>query len=85
MLEGRDVLSRLMYGARLSLLVGCNVWWSSCKRVGIILGTVAGYFGGLVGMHHARGRYYAGPAEGACCWRWCWWRSSASIGILRWR
>lgn len=43
---GRDVLSRLMYGARLSLLVGCLVVVSLV--MGIILGLVAGYFGGLV-------------------------------------
>ncbi len=31
---GRDVLSRLMYGARLSLLVGCLVWcwWQFSAR-----------------------------------------------------
>ncbi|EAS9423564.1 dipeptide ABC transporter permease DppB [Salmonella enterica] len=44
---GRDVLSRLMYGARLSLLVGCLVVVLSLV-MGIILGLVAGYFGGLV-------------------------------------
>ncbi|MBP1523720.1 dipeptide ABC transporter permease DppC [Salmonella enterica subsp. enterica serovar Worthington] len=43
---GRDVLSRLMYGARLSLLVGCLVVVLSLV-MGIILG-LAGYFGGLV-------------------------------------
>ncbi|EHU5449142.1 dipeptide ABC transporter permease DppC [Salmonella enterica] len=44
---GRDALSRLMYGARLSLLVGCLVVVLSLV-MGIILGLVAGYFGGLV-------------------------------------
>lgn len=44
---GRDVMSRLMYGARLSLLVGCLVVVLSLV-LGVILGLVAGYFGGLV-------------------------------------
>lgn len=44
---GRDVLSRLMYGARLSLLVGCLVVVLSLI-MGVILGLIAGYFGGLV-------------------------------------
>ncbi len=44
---GRDVLSRLMYGARLSLLVGCLVVVLSLI-MGIVLGLVAGYFGDIV-------------------------------------
>ena len=44
---GRDVLSRLMYGARLSLLVGCLVVVLSLI-MGIVLGLIAGYFGGIV-------------------------------------
>ncbi|MEN1627088.1 ABC transporter permease subunit, partial [Pseudomonas aeruginosa] len=44
---GRDVLSRLIYGARLSLLVGCLVVVLSLI-MGVILGLIAGYFGGLV-------------------------------------
>ncbi|MDU7111645.1 MAG: dipeptide ABC transporter permease DppC, partial [Clostridium perfringens] len=44
---GRDVMSRLMYGARLSLLVGCLVVVLSLV-MGIVLGLVAGYFGGIV-------------------------------------
>ncbi len=60
---GRDVLSRLMYGARLSLLVGCLVVVLSLI-MGVILGLIAGYFGGLVdNIHHARGRYHAGAAK----------------------
>lgn len=42
---GRDVLSRLMYGARLSLLVGCLVVVLSLI-LGVIFGLVAGYVGG---------------------------------------
>ncbi|MDX7986192.1 dipeptide ABC transporter permease DppC [Xenorhabdus sp. 12] len=44
---GRDILSRLMYGARLSLLVGCMVVVMSLI-MGIVLGVLAGYFGGIV-------------------------------------
>ena len=44
---GRDVLSRLMYGARLSLLVGCLVVVLSLV-MGVVFGLLAGYFGGVV-------------------------------------
>ncbi|OSN05583.1 peptide transporter [Lonsdalea britannica] len=44
---GRDMLSRLMYGTRLSLLVGCLVVTISLL-FGIVLGLISGYFGGLV-------------------------------------
>ena len=44
---GRDVLSRLMYGARLSLLVGCLVVVLSLI-FGVIFGLLAGYLGGVV-------------------------------------
>ncbi|ARU95608.1 dipeptide ABC transporter permease DppC [Tatumella citrea] len=44
---GRDILSRLMYGARLSLLVGCLVVVLSLI-FGIVLGLLAGYLGGVV-------------------------------------
>ncbi|MDG9728880.1 dipeptide ABC transporter permease DppC [Ignatzschineria sp. RMDPL8A] len=44
---GRDILSRLIYGARLSLLVGVMVVCASLI-LGITLGLLAGYFGGLL-------------------------------------
>ncbi|HHR6029869.1 TPA: dipeptide ABC transporter permease DppC [Providencia alcalifaciens] len=44
---GRDLLSRLMYGARLSLLVGCLVVVLSLM-MGVTVGVIAGYFGGVV-------------------------------------
>lgn len=44
---GRDVLSRLMYGARLSLLVGCMVVVLSLI-LGVVFGLLAGYYGGMV-------------------------------------
>ncbi|QDY40473.1 dipeptide ABC transporter permease DppC [Candidatus Pantoea soli] len=44
---GRDILSRLMFGARLSLLVGCLVVVLSLI-LGVIFGLMAGYLGGVV-------------------------------------
>jgi peptide/nickel transport system permease protein len=42
---GRDILSRVLAGARISLLVGIVVV-SISSSVGILVGAVAGYFGG---------------------------------------
>jgi peptide/nickel transport system permease protein len=44
---GRDLLSRLLYGARISLLVGSSVVAVSLF-LGLIFGSLAGYYGGLV-------------------------------------
>jgi peptide/nickel transport system permease protein len=44
---GRDVLSRLMYGARLSLLVGIGAVTMGAI-VGCTIGLVSGYYGGVV-------------------------------------
>ncbi len=44
---GRDVLSRLLYGARVSLWVGF-ISVSISVAIGIILGLLSGYFGGIV-------------------------------------
>ena len=44
---GRDILARVLAGARISLLVGLVVVGVSAS-VGIVLGSVAGYFGGYV-------------------------------------
>lgn len=44
---GRDILSRLIHGARFSLFIGCIVV-SVSLAVGVILGLIAGYFRGKV-------------------------------------
>jgi len=46
---GRDYLSRLIYGARISLLIGVSAVIAS-GLIGITLGVVAGYFGGKVDL-----------------------------------
>ncbi|HIF77276.1 MAG TPA: ABC transporter permease [Sulfitobacter sp.] len=46
---GRDYLSRLMYGARISLMIGFSAMLIS-GVIGTILGICAGYFGGRVDM-----------------------------------
>jgi peptide/nickel transport system permease protein len=42
---GRDILSRLIYGARISMFVGSSVVLVSLF-VGLIIGSLAGYYGG---------------------------------------
>lgn len=42
---GRDILSRIIYGARISMLVGSGVVAGSLL-LGLIFGSIAGYYGG---------------------------------------
>lgn len=44
---GRDLLSRLIYGARTSMIVGLSVQMVALL-IGVALGSMAGYFGGAV-------------------------------------
>ncbi|MGO4735115.1 ABC transporter permease [Bosea sp. 2KB_26] len=46
---GRDYLSRLLYGARISLLIGISVVIIS-GLIGTTMGLLAGYFGGRIDM-----------------------------------
>jgi peptide/nickel transport system permease protein len=44
---GRDILSRILYGARISMIVGLSVVAGSLF-LGTIVGSLAGYYGGLI-------------------------------------
>ena len=44
---GRDILSRIIYGARLSVFIGLIIVLLSCV-FGVILGLLAGYYGGMI-------------------------------------
>ncbi len=44
---GRDILSRILYGARISMLVGSSVVALSLA-LGLIVGSIAGYYGGRI-------------------------------------
>lgn len=44
---GRDILSRVIYGARISMLVGTSVVAASLF-LGLVFGSIAGYYGGRV-------------------------------------
>lgn len=44
---GRDILSRVIYGARISMLVGGSVVGMSLA-LGLVIGSIAGYYGGVI-------------------------------------
>lgn len=44
---GRDVLSRIIYGTRVSLIIGVMAVMVACM-IGTFLGMIAGFFGGLI-------------------------------------
>lgn len=47
--NGRDILSRVLYGGRVSLAVGLAAV-AIATAVGVLVGSVAGYFGGVADM-----------------------------------
>ena len=72
--QGRDVMARLLYGGRNSLLIGV-VSALLCCLVATVLGLLAGYFGGIVdGILLARCSTWSGPSRSTCsrsACRWC--------------
>ncbi|MDD5431991.1 MAG: ABC transporter permease [Candidatus Omnitrophica bacterium] len=46
---GRDILSRIIYGARISLSIGL-IAVGIATLLGLILGSIAGFYGGLIDM-----------------------------------
>lgn len=50
---GRDILSRIIYGARVSLSVGI-IAEAIAVTIGVIIGALAGYYGGKVDMFLSR-------------------------------
>jgi microcin C transport system permease protein len=51
--QGRDVLARLIYGFRISVLFGLTLTLTS-SVIGVAAGAVQGYFGGLVDLYFQR-------------------------------
>src|SRR4029077_10405586 len=51
---GRDILSRILYGGRISLLVGVTTVVVSLS-IGLVIGSMSGYFGGWADQLIMRG------------------------------
>ena len=47
--QGRDVMTRLIYGTRISLTIGL-IAQGLATAIGLVMGSIAGYFGGKVDM-----------------------------------
>ncbi len=67
---GRDVLTRLLWGARVSLTVAAASSAIACV-LGTALGVAGGFCGGVVEVLAVRAWTWC-CAFRRCCWR-CWW------------
>lgn len=47
--RGRDVLTRLLYGLRYTLIFSIGAWLT-CYLLGVLIGSMMGYFGGIVDL-----------------------------------
>ena len=52
---GHDLLTRILYGSRISLSIGL-VGVALTFILGMLIGGIAGYFGGIVDIDHAAHR-----------------------------
>lgn len=78
---GNDILTRIIVGARLSLLVGVGITFAAAA-IGVPLGILAGTAGG-----RSR-RSCASPISSCRCRGWCWrsrwWPRSAPASATPW-
>ena len=74
--NGMDLLARLMYGGRISLLIGFVVVFIE-MILGVIVGGISGYFGGWVDnvIMRITDVFLSFPP---CCWPSPWWWSWAA-------
>lgn len=70
--NGRDILSRVVYAARVSLLVGIVATLLNLL-IGLLVGTLAGYYGGWLDsvLMRITDTFFAFPAY---CWRSSSWQ-----------
>jgi ABC-type dipeptide/oligopeptide/nickel transport system permease subunit len=74
---GRDYLARLIYGCRISMMIGVTVTIVS-GIIGITIGVLGGFLGGRVDDVGAVRRSPRGCRCRSCWWRWRWSACSAA-------